>query len=127
LLYLLCIGKPPPWLWRRLLAHARASTEPQKLYPRMGMLLRLLYLVRRVLPHIRRLDFSITPGWVGYWSWRLGLVGLWNRRFNPRLPKPEPPARRTPGRRALTLVPEQSRTRAGVEAAPGAVADESGR
>jgi anaerobic magnesium-protoporphyrin IX monomethyl ester cyclase len=128
LLYLLCIVKPPEWLWRRLLARARASTEPQTLYPRLGMFLRLLYLVRRVLPHVQRLDFSITPGWVGYWAWRTGLVGLWNRRVNRRLPKPTPPVRRRPaGGQVVTLVPKQPVTSARADSTPPAVADESGR
>jgi anaerobic magnesium-protoporphyrin IX monomethyl ester cyclase len=108
LLYLLCIVKPPEWLWRRLLGRVRASTEPQKLYPRLGMFLRILYLLRRVVPHVIRLDFSITPGWVGYAAWRLGLVRLWHRRFNPRMSKPAPPPpRRSGARQVLTLVPEQ--------------------
>jgi radical SAM superfamily enzyme YgiQ (UPF0313 family) len=110
LLYLLCIFKPPPWLWRRLLGLARASAEEQKLYPRLGMLLRLLYLVRRVAPHAKRLDFSITPGWIGYAFWRLGLVRLWHRRLNPRLPRPVTPVRRRPARSTLTLVPERPGT-----------------
>jgi anaerobic magnesium-protoporphyrin IX monomethyl ester cyclase len=128
LLYLLCVVKPPRWLWQRLLKLARASAEEQKLYPRMGMFLRLLYLVRRVIPHVKRLDFSITPGWVGYWSWRLGLVGLWHRRFNPHLPKPEPPARRrAPARPVLTLVPDQPVASVAQEPARSAAADDGAR
>jgi anaerobic magnesium-protoporphyrin IX monomethyl ester cyclase len=127
LLYLLCIVRPPAWLWRPLLARARASTEEQKLYPRLGIFLRLLYLVRRVIPHAKKLDFSITPGWVGYWAWRLGLVGLWNRRFNPRLPKPVPPApRRGAARPVLSLVPEQPITVVATEPAPRVVAEQEG-
>ena len=118
LLYLLCIAKPPAWLWRRLLKYARASTEPQQVYPRLGMLLRLIYLVRRVIPHVKRLDFSITPGWTGYWCWRVGLVGLWHRRFTPRLPKPQPPARRRPARPKLTLVTPDTMYPPGQSTAP---------
>jgi hypothetical protein len=40
------------------------------------------------------MDFSIFPGWTGYVFWRLGLVGLWQRRVNPRLPRPVRAARR---------------------------------
>ncbi|HWF36031.1 MAG TPA: hypothetical protein VG295_11680, partial [Solirubrobacteraceae bacterium] len=128
LLYLLCIVKPPAWLWRRLLVRVRASGEPQKLYPRLGIVLRLLYLVRRVIPHAQRLDFSITPGWAGYWAWRLGLVGLWNRRFNPRLPKPKPPARRRrSARNVLTLASEPPIAAVTAEPAVPVVADESAR
>jgi radical SAM superfamily enzyme YgiQ (UPF0313 family) len=128
LLYLLCILKPPRWMWRRLLKLARASSEEQKLYPRLGIFLRLLYLVRRVIPHAKRLDFSITPGWVGYWSWRIGLVNLWHRRFNPRLPKPPPPARRrAPTRAVLTLVPDRPVASGAHEPARSAAADDGAR
>jgi radical SAM superfamily enzyme YgiQ (UPF0313 family) len=125
LLYLLCIVKPPRWLWRPLLARARASGEPQQVYPRLGMFLRLLYLVRRVIPHAKKLDFSITPGWVGYAFWRVGLVGLWNRRINARLPRPKPPARRrSAGRQILSLVPDPPPVAGAPEPERPAVADE---
>ena len=102
LLYLLCVVRPPRWLWRLLLRRVRASTEEQRLYPRLGIVLRTLYLTRRMLAHLRRMDFSIMPGWTGYIFWRLGLVGLWWRRFTPRLPKPERPAK---WRAELTAAP----------------------
>jgi radical SAM superfamily enzyme YgiQ (UPF0313 family) len=102
LLYVLCLVKPPPWLWKRLLAQVHASTEPQRLYPRLGLVLRTLYLARRALAHFRRMDFSIFPGWTGYVFWRVGLVGLWQRRFNPRAPRPERPARRRPATVKIT-------------------------
>jgi hypothetical protein len=50
------------------------------------------------------MDFSIFPGWTGYAAWRLGLVGLWHRRFNPRLPRPERPVRRHPPARPVLPV-----------------------
>jgi radical SAM superfamily enzyme YgiQ (UPF0313 family) len=91
LLYVLCFWKPPRWLWKRLLRHVRAYNEPQRLYPRLGALLRTAHLAKRALGHVRRMDFSITPGWTGYICWRLGLVDLWWRQLTPRLPKPETP------------------------------------
>jgi radical SAM superfamily enzyme YgiQ (UPF0313 family) len=91
LLYVLCLVKPPRWLWKLLLRRVRASTEAQPIYPRLGVVLRTLYLSRRAIAHFRRMDFSIFPGWTGYIMWRLGLVGLWWRRFTPRYPRPERP------------------------------------
>jgi radical SAM superfamily enzyme YgiQ (UPF0313 family) len=93
LLYVLCLCKPPRWLWNRLLKRVRASSEPQPMYPRTGLVLRTLYLAKRAIAHFKRMDFSIFPGWTGYVFWRLGLVGLWQRRFTPRLPRPERPVR----------------------------------
>ncbi|MDQ6806737.1 MAG: cobalamin-dependent protein [Actinomycetota bacterium] len=104
LLYVLCLWKPPAWLWKLLLRRVKASTEPQPLYPRLGLVLRTLYLARRALAHFRRMDFSIFPGWTGFVAWRLGLVRLWHRRFNPRLPRPErPQRRRTPAPATVTV------------------------
>jgi hypothetical protein len=91
LLYVLCLWKPPRWLWKRLLARVRARTDPQPLYPRLGLILRTLYLGRRAGAHFARMDFSIFPGWTGYVFWRLGLVRLCQRRLTRRLPKPETP------------------------------------
>jgi len=89
LLYLLVLWRPPRWLWERLLERVRASAEPQPLYPRLGMLLRTLYLTKRVLGHVRVADFSITPGKTSYVLWRLGVVNFWQRWFVRRAPRPE--------------------------------------
>jgi anaerobic magnesium-protoporphyrin IX monomethyl ester cyclase len=89
LLYLLVLWRPPRWLWDRLLTRVRASSEPQPLYPRIGMVLRALYLAKRVLGHLRVMDLSITPGKTGYRLWRLGIVQRWQRWFVQRPPRPE--------------------------------------
>jgi hypothetical protein len=91
MLYLLCCWRPPRWLWNRLLTRVRASTEEQKLYPRLAIVLRTAYLTKRMIPHLKAMEFSIMPGWVGYWAWRLGVAGLWRKRFHKRLPKPQRP------------------------------------
>ncbi len=88
LLYVLALVRPPQWLWKRLLKRVEASTTPQKEYPRLGMVLRTLYLMRRAADHLRVMDFSVIPGWTGYVFWRLGLVGLWQKRFTPRPERP---------------------------------------
>ena len=88
LLYLLCLWRPPRWLWERLLRRVRASSEPQSVYPRVAVVLRTLYLTKRVLGHLRVMDFSITPGKTGYLFWRAGLVDLWQKRFRRTPPRP---------------------------------------
>jgi radical SAM superfamily enzyme YgiQ (UPF0313 family) len=118
LLYLIALWRPPRWLWTRLLRHARASSEPQKEYPRLGMALRVAYLSKRALSHLRHMDFSITPGWTGYWCWRLGLVKLWQTRFAKHPPKP--PSR--PARRVVAPVPVIEVVPPPEAAAPEAVA-----
>jgi anaerobic magnesium-protoporphyrin IX monomethyl ester cyclase len=103
LLYVLCLVKPPRWLWKRLLRRVRASTEPQPMYPRLGLILRTLYLARRAVAHFRRMDFSIFPGWTGYIFLRAGLVDAIQGRFTNRLPRPERKPRR---RAAVAAAPE---------------------
>ena len=93
MLYLLCIWRPPPWLWKRLMSRVRASNEEQRLYPRLGAILRTAYLTRRALSHLCKMDFSAIPGRSGYIAWRVGLIGLWRRRFTARMPRPPRPER----------------------------------
>jgi hypothetical protein len=92
LLYLLVLWRPPRWMWQRLLRRVRASSEPQKLHPHLGWVLRTLYLTKRVLGHVRVMDLSITPGKTSYFLWRIGLVGLWQRWFARRSPRQAPAA-----------------------------------
>jgi radical SAM superfamily enzyme YgiQ (UPF0313 family) len=91
LMYLVSVWRPPRWLWNQLLKTVRASREPQRLYPRLGVVMRFAHLSKRALGHVRRMDFSVTPGWTGYICWRLGLVDLYWKRFMPRPPKPPRP------------------------------------
>jgi anaerobic magnesium-protoporphyrin IX monomethyl ester cyclase len=95
-LYVLALCRPPRRLFDLALRRVEASTTPQPEYRRLGMVLRTLYQGKRVIDHLRFMDFSIIPGWSGYIAWRLGLVGLWRRRFTPRPPRPEPKVRRAP-------------------------------
>jgi hypothetical protein len=34
------------------------------------------------------MDFSITPGKTGYYAWKLGLVGFWQKHLTRRPPRP---------------------------------------
>jgi anaerobic magnesium-protoporphyrin IX monomethyl ester cyclase len=104
MLYLLNIWKPPRWLWKQLLRGVRASSEPQRIYPRLGTLLRTGHLAKRAIGHVMRMDFSIMPGWFGYACWRLGLVGLWWRHLTPRMKQPPRPEKweRRAARMAIT-------------------------
>ncbi|HVF80139.1 MAG TPA: radical SAM protein [Solirubrobacteraceae bacterium] len=91
MLYTLTMWRPPEWLWRRLLKHVKASTEEQRMYPRLGRWLRAMYLSRRALSHLVKLDFSAIPGRTGYYFWRLGLIGMWRKHMTTRLPRPPRP------------------------------------
>ncbi len=94
ILYVLALCRPPRWMFDRALRRVEGSATPQKEYRKLGMVLRTMYQARRVLDHLRFMDFSIIPGWSGYIAWKLGLVGAWRRRL-PRPPRPEPKVRRS--------------------------------
>jgi hypothetical protein len=88
LLYVLTLCRPPRRLFDRLLLHVEASSTPQRLYPRLGVVLRTLYLTKRALSHVSRMDYSILPGWTGYVMWRLGVVTFWQRHVLRQPPRP---------------------------------------
>jgi anaerobic magnesium-protoporphyrin IX monomethyl ester cyclase len=89
LLYVLAVWRPPRWLFDRLLRFVKPSSEPQRTYPRLGMILRSIYVGKRALDHMRFVDFSVLPGRSGYVLWRLGVVGFLQRHFTRRPPRPE--------------------------------------
>jgi radical SAM superfamily enzyme YgiQ (UPF0313 family) len=88
LLYLITLWRPPRWLWDRMLRRVEASGAPQKTYPLLGGVMRTLYLVKRVWNHLRFMDFSLVPGYTGYFFWRLGIVGFWWKYLTPRHERP---------------------------------------
>ncbi|MDQ3980117.1 MAG: radical SAM protein, partial [Actinomycetota bacterium] len=90
LLYLLAVWRPPRKVWNLLLKRVKPSSEPQKMYPRLGTFLRLLYLAHRAYGHLKHADFTVLPGRSGYILWKLGVVNFVDRRFRPRPPKPKP-------------------------------------
>ncbi|HEX2047748.1 MAG TPA: radical SAM protein [Acidimicrobiales bacterium] len=89
LLYVLAVWRPPRWLFDRLLRFVKPSAEPQPMYPRLGTVLRSIYLGKRAIEHLRFADVSVLPGRSGYLLWRLGIVGALQRRFTKRPPRPE--------------------------------------
>jgi anaerobic magnesium-protoporphyrin IX monomethyl ester cyclase len=93
LLYLLVIWQPPRWLFDRLLKRVHASSEEQSLYPLTAMVLRLIYFVKRAIDHLRHLDFSTIPGYIGYAAWKVGLVDFWWNKVIPKMERPARPIR----------------------------------
>jgi radical SAM superfamily enzyme YgiQ (UPF0313 family) len=84
MMHLLAVWRPPRWLFDRLLKRARACTEPQREYPQLAFFLRVLFLTRRGLDHLRCMDFSTIPGRFGYFCWRFGVLTFWRRYLTPR-------------------------------------------
>jgi radical SAM superfamily enzyme YgiQ (UPF0313 family) len=94
MLMLIRLWKPPRWMFDRMLKHVKPMTEPQKMYPRLGMALRITFLFKRLKDHLRFMDFSMIPGWSGYIFWKSGIAGAWRRKLVPKMPRPEPVTRR---------------------------------
>jgi radical SAM superfamily enzyme YgiQ (UPF0313 family) len=113
-LYVLALCRPPRKLFDWALKRVEGSATPQPEYPKLGMALRTAYQARRVLDHLRFMDFSIIPGWSGYIAWRTGLVRFWQRRFTSRPPRPEPKVRRGPDSTGGTPVGTPVRLTGGV-------------
>ena len=88
-LYMLALCRPPRWLFERALRRVEGTATPQPEYPALGLVLRVAYQGKRVVDHLRFMDFSIIPGWSGYIAWRIGLVDYWRTRFHRRPPRPE--------------------------------------
>jgi radical SAM superfamily enzyme YgiQ (UPF0313 family) len=88
MLYMITLFRPPRWLWEKMLARVDKSTARQQVYPKTAMFFRALYVARRAFSHLRFMDFSIIPGWMGYVFWRIGLVGFWQDHVVNKFPKP---------------------------------------
>jgi anaerobic magnesium-protoporphyrin IX monomethyl ester cyclase len=89
LLYVLACWRPPRWIFDRMLHFVKPSSEEQKMYPKIGTVLRSAYLAKRAIDHIRFVDFSVLPGKSGYFLWKLGIVTRLQRRFTKRPPRPD--------------------------------------
>jgi len=76
--------RPPRRLFERLLRYVKPVTAKQRKYPVLLTLLRLWLLSKRAFDHFRWMDFSLIPGRITWALWRIGLVGFWQRRLNPK-------------------------------------------
>lgn len=90
---LLAIGRPPRWLFDRLLSRVRGVADVQPMYPVLFWTLHTTYLIKRGFSHLWFMDFSRMPGRVATLLWRLGVVGFWHRRMVPRFQRKASPAR----------------------------------
>lgn len=84
LIYLLAIWTPPRWLFDRLLIPVQSSATPQKMYPVLGCVMRTLYFCKRGWDHLRFMDFTTIPGFVGFFFWRTGIITFWQKHWKVR-------------------------------------------
>ncbi|WP_161539551.1 B12-binding domain-containing radical SAM protein [Paramagnetospirillum kuznetsovii] len=86
--YVLGTVKPPKWIFDRLLGFVRGYDEEQPDYPVLHFLAKNIYLTKRAIDHLTRLDFTVIVGGWTYYMWKLGLVSGPKRGTIP----PTPPA-----------------------------------
>lgn len=85
LLYILLVWRiPRPW-FDRLLTRVRAFSEPQPMYPLLVFAVRVPWLLKQGLRHLRFGEFSVITGYSGYFLWKTGLLRIWKKVFGRRL------------------------------------------
>lgn len=91
LIYLMVTFPLPPWFYEYFRGRVEPSCQTEKLYPKLLILLRLLYYGKRSFQMLRFMDFSSIPGIPGYILFKLGVVKYWHRHMVPKLPKDQIP------------------------------------
>ncbi len=74
LLYMLAAGKPPARLFNWLLKFVKGYNEAQPSHPILHFLMKNIYLSKRAIDHLIKLDFTVIVGSWTYWVWKLGLI-----------------------------------------------------
>lgn len=88
MLYIITLFRPPRWIWEKMLTRVDKSTAEQKMYPVTALFCRTFYVLKRAFYHLRFMDFSIIPGWMGYVFWKIGLVDFWHKYILAKFPRP---------------------------------------
>jgi radical SAM superfamily enzyme YgiQ (UPF0313 family) len=83
MVYLLCVFRPPKRAFEAVLARVRTSTEDGSSYRLLNRVMRLLWLSRRGVDHLRFMDWVNLPGYLGFVLARLGVVDFWHRFLSP--------------------------------------------
>jgi anaerobic magnesium-protoporphyrin IX monomethyl ester cyclase len=89
LLYILLLLRPPRRLFERWLERVRAYGEERRRHPLLIHLVRIPWLVKQGLRHVRMGEFSVITGRTGWILWRTGLLRLWLKLSRRRLELPE--------------------------------------
>ncbi len=84
LVFLIATMYVPRALFSFILQRAEPLLADQPLYPRLFVVSRGIYLVKRAINHLKVMDFSVLTGRTGYVLWRIGFIGFWREHFVPR-------------------------------------------
>ncbi|HEX8619652.1 MAG TPA: radical SAM protein [Thermoanaerobaculia bacterium] len=106
ILYILLVYRIPRSWFDKLLPHVRAFSEPQSSYPILLQLVRMPWLIKQGLRHLRFGEFSVITGYSGYVLWKVGILGAWKKLFGrPLKLSPERVAAFTEAARASDMRP----------------------
>jgi anaerobic magnesium-protoporphyrin IX monomethyl ester cyclase len=87
-LYILLTVRPPRWLFNLMLKRVRAFSEKQGSHPILIQLVRIPWLIKQGLRHLRFGEFSVITGYPGFVLWRIGALKLWLKLAVRRLDLP---------------------------------------
>ena len=79
LVFALTFWKIPNWLYKILRNKVQPVHSKQSDYKISFNLIRSFYLLKRGIDHLRFMDFSVVPGKIGYYLWKLGIIGFWQK------------------------------------------------
>jgi hypothetical protein len=80
LVYLLAICKPPHLIFKYLIKFAKPYHQNQPHFRLLLMVFRFFWLLKRTIGHVRFMDFSVIPGKIGWYFWKLGIIQFWRKR-----------------------------------------------
>lgn len=79
LVFTLVLFRLPRIVFDFLLRFVKGNDEEQPRYPGILFVVNALYWIKRGLAHVWFMDFSVLPGKVGWWLWRLGIIKFWQK------------------------------------------------
>ena len=82
LVYLLAICKPPLTVFEYLIKFAKPYHQDQPQFPILLLFFRFALMFTRTIDHIRFMDFSIIPGKIGFYFWKLGIIKFRHKKVN---------------------------------------------
>jgi hypothetical protein len=75
---------PRKW-FDRLLPKVRAYNEKQSMHPVLIHFVRIPWLIKQGLRHLRFGEFSVITGYSGYILWKTGVLRIWKKLFARKL------------------------------------------
>lgn len=84
LMFAIDIFKPPKRALEYLLRYAKPYQEKQREFPALLFIVRTTYLFKRGFYHLKFLEFSYFPGFIGkigYFLWKLGILKLHHQKL----------------------------------------------